>query len=72
MGGWGWHSVRLFGGVPHARAHMHAHARMSDDVIRDSPGFPYGGSHLHENIMFIHVCTCVRARACAHMRGAPP
>ena len=29
-------------------------------------GFPYGGSHLHEIIMFIHVCmcACVRAYAC--------
>ena len=64
----------VWGSVPCtcARTHMHVHVGVSNDVIRDSPGFPYGGSHLHENIMFIHVCTCAHVRACAHMHGASP
>ena len=54
----------IWGCPTHVHACMHVHT--SDDVIRDSPGFPYGSSHLHEIIMFIHVCMCARV-CCACM-----
>ena len=47
-----------------ARTCMHKCAHMSNNVITDSPEFPYGGSHLHKIIMFIHVCTCTHMHAC--------
>ena len=79
VGGWGWDSVRVFGGCPMhvcTCTYMHAFvcvwAMMS---YRDSPGFPYGRSHLHEIIMFIHVCTCTYmcacVCACTHAWGTP-
>ena len=43
----------------HACMCMHTHACVYD-IIEIPQGFPYGGSHLHEFIMFImHVCVCV-------------
>ena len=63
----------MFGGVPHACLHIHAytctHVRVSDDVIMGIPwGNPlHGSSHLHEIIMFIHVCTCMHMHACVCM-----
>ena len=72
LGGWGgwmgWDFVRVFGGMPHA----HTHTCMCTWVMmssRDSPGFPYGSSHLHEITMFIHVCTCVHACVCMCMHA---
>ena len=63
---------------PHAHAHtcMHVHTHTQVyDIIGNSQGFPHGGSHLHEIIMFtMHacVCMCMHAHACAHMWGHPP
>ena len=63
-------------GVPHACVHAHTHVQVMMSY-RDSPGFPYGSSHLHEIIMFIHVnmCVCMRmhvqACMCAHAWGTP-
>ena len=78
MDGWIGVELRVFGGMPHAcmpgYTHARIHAHTNDDVIRDSPGFPYGSSYLHEIIMFIQVCTCMRACACAcaYMHREPP
>ena len=71
FGRWGgWMVVGLcqgVWGVHHACVHVHAHAHTCAHTwammsYRDCLGFPYGSSHLHEIIMFIHVCMC----------GAPP
>ena len=44
---------------------MHTHTR-TYDIIGNSQGFPNGGGHLHEIIMFnMCACVCVRVHACA-------
>ena len=63
-GGW-WESA------PHPCAHAHMY-----DIIGNSQGFPNGGGHLHEIIMFTtHACACMCMCACTCMCtcvGVPP
>ena len=78
LGGWGW--VDVGGGgerMPPTHVHMHVHACTCThaphvyDIIGNSQGFPTGGGHLHEIIMFT-TCVCMCMCACAHMWGHPP
>ena len=85
FGGWGWVDVAgtlsvFWGCLMHmckcTHTHTHTHTCMQVMMsLRDSPGFPYGSSHLHEIIMFIHVCmcahVCVCACMCTHAWGTP-
>ena len=58
----------IWGGTPHARAHVHVHARTCTHtrmhVKHDKHGCLHGGGHLQFSNMFIFVfCAC----ACMHM-----
>ena len=72
----GWDSVRVFGGVPHACAHMHMHAHMHaymnkhDNFMQMAA--PIGKSW---GIPLWHYHSCVHACACMHVHtcmGHPP
>ena len=66
VGGWGFDSVRVFGGVPHACAHAHTHARACAYMYKHDNfmqmAAPIGKSW---GIPLWHHCMCV----CG---GAPP
>ena len=72
VGGWGWHSVRVFKGVPHAHTHAHTHACIHAYMykhdnfmqmaapIGKSWGIPLWHHHSHVCARAcICMCTCV-------------
>ena len=70
MGGWGGGGERVH--PTHVHMHMHVHPHVYD-IIGNSQGFPNGGDHLHEIIMFtMHACACVQVHAHMHVCGGHP
>ena len=81
VGGWGWDSVRVFGVVPYACAHMHTHARMYVHVhtcinmiisckwLLPCNGFPQGIPIMTSSLMCVCACVCMHVHTCM---GTPP
>ena len=65
----GWACGVVMGCPPHTCTCTHAHACAHVyDIIGNSHGFPHGGGHLHEIIMFTtHTCACMCVHACVYM-----
>ena len=75
--GGGWVGVRLGGGTPHTRAHMHTCARMCAHtcmhVKHDKHGCLHGGGHLQFPNMFILAFrACAYVYVCVHMSRDTP
>ena len=72
LGGWVDGGRGGWGHPPCMHTHMHTHVHMYD-ITGNSQLSPYGGSHLHEIVMFMtNACACACMRMCMGVAPTHP